>query len=128
LPSGPGVCHVVAVNTDMLVNSRDALLKEIEVLSTLFEHKLSTIVLSDCECDTILMSRLADGNDDTVITDTVPTASPLSVFLGMTDLVDRRFLLHPACADLFACLRHLHAHKTASTSAVVVLPKQPGVA
>ena len=52
-------------------------------------------------------------------------ASPLSEFLKLTDLADEKFLLHPATNDLFACL--LHAHKQASTSAVVVLPKHPGV-
>ncbi len=53
-------------------------------------------------------------------------ASPLSVFLEMTDLAGQDLLLHPACCDLFACLQHLHAHKTNSTSAVVVLFQQPG--
>ncbi len=51
----------------------------------------------------------------------------LQLVLEMTDLAGQDFLLHPACGDLFACLQHLHAHKANSTSAVVVLPKQPGV-
>ena len=38
----------------------------------------------------------------------------------MSDLADQDFLLHPAGGHLFACLQHLHAHKTHSTSAVVV--------
>ena len=54
-------------------------------------------------------------------------ASPLSHFLKLTDLTDQHFLLHPACSDLFACLQHLHSHKKASSSAVVVLPKHPGM-
>ena len=50
-----------------------------------------------------------------------------SEFLKLTDLADQRFLLHPACNDLFAGIQHFHAQKEASTSAVVVLPKQPGM-
>ena len=30
------------------------------------------------------------------------SASPLSVFLELTDLADHHLLLHPACSDLFA--------------------------
>jgi len=55
------------------------------------------------------------------------TASLLSFFFEIIDLAGQNFLLHPASGNLFACLQHLHAHKTNSTSAVVMLPKQPGV-
>jgi len=92
------------------------------VLSTVVEHKLTTVVLSDVDYDTLYCA-----DDNNVKSNDEFTASPLSVFLEMTDLASQGFLLHPACGDLFACLQHLHAHKANSTSAVVVLPKQPGV-
>ena len=45
----------------------------------------------------------------------------------MTDLAGQHVLLHPACSNLFACLHHYNAHKQSNTSAVVMLPKQPGM-
>ena len=35
--------------------------------------------------------------------------------------------MHPACIDLYACHEHYAAHKKASTSAVIVMPKRPGM-
>ena len=92
------------------------------MLSTVVQHTFTAVVQSDVDYDTIYC---ADNN--IVKSDDEFTASPLSVFLEMTDLAGQDLLLHPACGDLFACLQHLHAHKTNSTSAVVVLSKQPGV-
>jgi len=92
------------------------------VLSTVVEHKITTVVLSDVDYHTIYCP-----DNNIVKSDDEFTASPLSVFLEMTDLAGQDLLLHPACGDLFACLQHLHAHKRNSTSVVVVLSKQPGV-
>ena len=92
---------------------------------TVVEHKFTTVVLSDVDDDTIHCA-----NNNVVMSDNAFTARPLSVFLTgkvVTDLAGEDLLLHLACGDLFACLQHLHAHKTNSTSAVVVLSKQPGV-
>ena len=75
--------------------------------------------MSDVDFKTV-----CDG--ESVISGASSMASPLSHFLKLTDLTDQHFLLHPACSDLFACLQHLHSHKKASSSAVVVLPKHPG--
>ena len=92
------------------------------MVSTVVENKFTIVVLSDVDYNTIY-----HADDIVVKSNDEFTASPLSVFLEMTDLASQGFLLHPACGDLFACLQHLHAHKANSTSAVVVLPKQPGV-
>ena len=96
--------------------------KEADVLSTVVEHEYTTVVLSDVDYDTIYCA-----DNHIVKSDDELTASLLSIFLEMTDLAGLELLLHPACGDLFACLQHLHAHNTNSTSAVVVLSKQPGV-
>ena len=117
--SGPEVEFVTAVVSDF--SSHSSLLKETDVLSTV-EHKFTTVVLSDVDYDTIYCA-----DNHIVKSDDELTASPLSIFLEMTDLAGLELLLHPACGDLFACLQHLHAHNTNSTSAVVVLSKQPGV-
>ena len=108
-----------------VLNSLDSLLKEIDVLSTAVEYKFTTVVLSNIDCDTVLDHD--SGGSDIVMTDADFIVSPLSVFLESTDLAGQHFLLHPACGDLFACLQHYHACKKSDTSAVIVLPKQPGV-
>ena len=97
--SGPEVELVTAVISDS--SSRSSLLKEADVLSTVVEHKFTTVVLSDVDYDTIYC---ADNN--IVKSDDEFTASPLSVFLGMTDLAGQDLLLHPACGDLFAFCMH----------------------
>jgi len=50
--SGPGVELVTAVVSDS--NSHDSLLKEADVLSTVVEHKFTTVVLSDVDYDTFM--------------------------------------------------------------------------
>lgn len=45
----------------------------------------------------------------------------------MSDLAGHHFLLHPSVTDPYACLEHSSAHKSASTSALIVLPMQPGM-
>jgi len=98
-------------------------LKEADVLSTVVEHKFTAEMLSDVDYDTLYCA-----SNNIVKSDDEFTASRTeSVFVEMTDFAGQDLLLHPACGDLFACLQHLHAHKTNSTSAVVVLSKQPGV-
>ena len=97
-------------------NSLVFLMQEVDELSVV-EHKFTTVVLSDADFETVC-------GGESVISSANFMASPLSVFLKLTDLTDQ---LHPACSHLFACLQHLHSHKKASTSAVVVLPKHPGV-
>ena len=92
-------------------------------MSTCVEHKLSTVVLSDCDVDTIVNRRTIDGDHEMSGSDSI--ATPLSALLAMTDLAGQHLLLHPACSDLFACLQQYVAHKQSNTSAVVVLPKQP---
>ena len=112
----------------MVVSSLDSvetLLKEVDVLSTCVEHKFSTVVLSDCIVDTIVNRRTLGG--DHVMSDSESIATPLSAFLAMTDLAGQHLLLHPARSDMFACLQHYIAHKHSNTSAIVVLPKQPGM-
>ena len=93
------------------------------MLSTVVEHKFTAEMLSDVEYDTLYCA-----SNNIVKSDDEFTASRTeSVFVEMTDFAGQDLLLHPACGDLFACLQHLHAHKTNSTSAVVVLSKQAGV-
>ena len=101
-------------------NSLVSLMQEVDELSVIVEHKFTTVVLSDVDFETVC-------NGESVISGANFMSSPLSVFLKLTDLTDQHSLLHPACSDLFACLQHLHSHKRASTSAVVVLPKHPGM-
>ena len=45
----------------------------------------------------------------------------------MSYLDGHRFLLHPSVEDLYTCLDHYVAHKSATTSACTVLPKQSGM-
>ncbi len=80
------------------------MLKEADVLSIVVEHDLTSVMLSDVDYDTVFC---ADKN--IIKYDDEFTASPLSVFLQMTDLASQNLLLHPACGDLFACLQHVHA-------------------
>ncbi len=119
--SGPDIELFTAVVSDF--GSHTSLLKEADVLSTVVEHKFTAVVLSDVDYDTLYCA-----SNNIVKSDDEFTASRTeSVFLEMTGLAGQDLLLHPACGDLFACLQHLHAHKTNSTSAVVVLSKQAGV-
>ena len=87
-------------------------------MSAAVEHGFTNVVLSDDDYKTVFSGVKIGVNF---------TASPLSEFLKLTDLAKQRFLLRPACNNLFACLQHVYAHKEASTSDVAVLPKQPGM-
>ncbi len=93
------------------------------MLSTVVELKFTAVVLSDVDYDTLYcaLNNIVKSGDEFTASQTE------SVFLEMTDLAGQDLLPHPACGDLFACLQHLHAHNTNSTSAVVVLSRQPGV-
>ena len=92
-------------------------------MSAVVEHPFSHLVLSDCDCNAVL--DCLDSGD--AITDCSITASPLSALMLMTDLAGHHFLLQSSVTDLYTCLEHDSAHKSASTSACIVLPKQPGV-
>ncbi len=76
--SGPEVELVTAVVSDL--GSHSSLLRETNVLSTVVEHEFTTVVLSDVDYDTIYCV------DDNIVMSDEFTASPLSVFLAMTDL------------------------------------------
>ena len=89
-------------------------------LCAVVEHNFTTVVVSDDDYEIVC-------NGERVMHGASSLASPLSLFLKQTGLSDESFLLYSACNDLFACFQHLHAHKQASTSAVVVLPKRPRV-
>ncbi len=67
--SGPGVELVTAVVSDS--NSHDSLLKEADVLSTVVEHKFTTVVLSDVDYDTFYCA-----DDNNVKSNDEFTASP----------------------------------------------------
>ena len=82
-------------------------------LCAVVEHKFTIVVVSDDDYETVC-------NGERVMLGADFLTSLLSLFMKQADLSGRSFLLHPACNDLFACLQHLHAHKQASTSAVVV--------
>ena len=119
--SGPVVDPNLAAVSEAPNSSKvDSLLQEVVDLCAVVEHKFTTVVVSDDDYETVC-------NGERVMHGASFLASPLSLSLKQTDLSDESFLLHPACNDLFACLQHLHAHKQATTSAVVVLPKHPGV-
>ena len=117
---GPSVVHNAAVRP--VTSLFDSLSAEVELLSSVVEHQFAMLVLSDCDCDAILDSKTGSVNDHCGL-----SVSPLSAFLQMTDLAGHHLLLHPSCADLYACLDHYHAHKSDSTSACVVMPKQAGM-
>ena len=70
------------------------------MLSTAVEHRFTTVVLSNIDCDTVFHHDC--GGSDIVMTDADFKASPLSVFLESTGLASQHFLLHLACGDLFA--------------------------
>ena len=108
-----------------MFDSRNLLCQEIKTLSSVVGHDFTSVVLSDSDVDTF--ATAASSDDSVVSTDLGFTATPLSDFLECADLADQRFLLHPACRDLYACLEHYATHKVSSTSAVIVLPKQPGM-
>ena len=60
------------------------------------------MVLPNIDCDTVLSHN--SGGSDIVMTDSDFIASPLAVFLKLTDHAGQHFLLHPACGDLcFPC-------------------------
>ncbi len=82
-------------------NSHSSLLKEADVVSTVVENKFTIVVLSDVDYNTIY-----HADDIVVKSNDEFTASPLSVFLEMTDLAGQDLLLHPACSDLFAFCMH----------------------
>ena len=104
------------------MNSLTTLIDELKLLSNVTEQNFTHVVLSDDD-----YSAVCNGTSGSVITDAKVTVSPLSAFLQCVDLAGQHLLLHPACADLFACLQHFNAHRQNSSSAVVVLPKQPGM-
>ena len=54
-------------------------------------------------------------------------ASSLTKFYCMTDLSGKHLLLHPSSGDSTACLQHYVAHRSASTSACIVMPKWNGL-
>ena len=56
-----------------------------------------------------------------------PKASSLTDFYNMTDLSNKSLLLHSSSGDLSACLQHYVAHRSASTSACIVMPKWNGL-
>ena len=105
--------------------SCDLLLQQVQTLSETVGHDFTGVVLSDSDTGSLLNTKVLDCTD--VINDVGFVTTPLSEFLQSTDLADQRLLLHPACCDLYACLEHYVAHKKASTSAVIVMPKQPGM-
>ena len=87
---------------------------ELVVQSPELEQSFTDIVLSDA------------GVPDSSIVMKFKTSS-LTKFLDTTDLTDKCLLLHPASTDLTACLQHYTAHRSASTSACVVVPKGNGL-
>ena len=105
--------------------SCDWLLQQVQTLSVTVGHDFNGVVLSDSDTGSLLNTKVLDCTD--VINDVGFVSTPLSEFLQSTDLADQRLLLHPACSDLYACLEHYSAHKKATTSAVIVMPKQPGM-
>ena len=97
---------------------------EVQPLSGFVKHHVSTVVLSDCACDTLLDHSF--GAVD-VIHDCAYAVSPLSAFLQMTGLAGQDLLLHPSLTDLCACPDPFAAHKTATTSACVASPEPAGI-
>ena len=95
--------------TDNVDVSRD---DEIDFLSALLEHEFTDAVFSDGE---------------SIVDVTNVKASSLTEFYCMTDLTGKHFLLHPSSGDLAACLQHYVAHRSASTSACIVMPKWNGM-
>ena len=85
---------------------------EIDFLSALLEHEFTDAVFSDGE-------SIADVTN--------VKASSLTEFYRMTDLIGKHFLLHPSSGDSAACLQHYVAHRSASTSACIVMPKWNGL-
>ena len=106
--------------------SCDLLLQQVQTLSETVGHDFTGVVLSDSDTGSLLNTKVLSAAD--VINYVGFVTTPPSEFLQSTDLsTDLSFLLHPACSDLYACLEHYAAHKDASPSAVIVMPKQPGM-
>lgn len=94
--------------------------EEVDELCAVVQHRTTTVVMSDYDCDTGCYG-------ERVMLGALILACPLAYLLMQTDLANESFLLHPTCDGLFACLQHVHTHKQVSTFAVVVLPKLCGV-
>ena len=95
------------------------------------EHDFTDVVISDGDF-TSRVDQTADrdaiSSDDLSASDVMSfKASSLTEFLCMTDLSNKRLLLHPAYGDLSACLQHYTAHRSSSSSACVVMPKWNGL-
>ena len=83
-----------------------------DFLSALLEHELIDAVFSDGE---------------SIVAVTNVNASSRTECYCMTDLSGKHFSLHLSSGDLTACLLHHVAHRSASTSACIVMPKWNGL-
>ena len=87
---------------------------ESALLKSCVEHDFNLIVVFDTDVATSVMNL-------------TPRVSSMTDFLHMTDLSYKHILLHPANGDLRVCLDHYVRHRTASSSACIVMPKWNGL-